>query len=487
MSSIVETLIEKKMKEKKSSNLWNRALQNLQIAWNKIASDNKLDNEIKLTPNLNQNDHKKIIKQMNACLEARGGEVSARKRAATLGFAYLSLNDEGKKKFLTILSLEYGTDSVLIKKAIKSLFVTEKNDSQNLFHAEQKLQESLKSPRVKLLQQFNALPDGIKFLVDMRSELLLWKKEKPELRGLENDLKLLLSGWFDVGFLELKQITWQAPASLLEKLFLYEAVHEIKDWGDLKNRLAADRRCFGFFHPKMPEEPLIFVWVALVNGISASVQSLLDENAPLGDAQIADTAVFYSISNAQSGLSGINFGNFLIKRVVDSLSKELPNIKAFATLSPIPGFSSWFEKKMTEGKRVFSNSEQSKVLMEFTKTDTVEGAIKSIIQNNHWYKDKHLVSLVREPLTKICAEYLLLEKRESGTAFDSVAHFHLNNGASMEQLNWMADTSLRGIDQSYGLMINYLYDLKLIDSNHEIYRLGETIAASQTVKNLVKH
>ena len=475
------------MSEQKSANLWNRALQNLQIAWNKIASDNKLDNEIKLTPNLNQNDHKKIIKQMNACLEARGGEVSARKRAATLGFAYLSLNDEGKKKFLTILSSEYGTNGDLIKKAIKSLFETEKNDNQNLFHAEQKLQESLKPPRVKLLQQFNALPNGIKFLVDMRSELLLWKEEKPELRGLENDLKSLLSGWFDVGFLELKQITWQAPAALLEKLFLYEAVHEIKDWGDLKNRLAADRRCFGFFHPKMPEEPLIFVWVALVNGISTNVQSLLDENAPLGDAQSADTAVFYSISNAQTGLSGINFGNFLIKRVVDSLSKELPNLKTFATLSPIPGFSRWIDKKITEGRRVLLNSEQSRVLMEFTKTDTVESAIRSIIQDNNWYNDKHLISLVREPLLKMCAEYLLLKKREKGTAFDSVAHFHLNNGASVEQLNWMADTSVRGIKQSYGLMINYLYDLKLIDINHETYRVGEAIAASQSVRNLIKN
>jgi malonyl-CoA decarboxylase len=236
----------------------------------------------------------------------------------------------------------------------------------------------------------------------------------------------------------------------------------------------------------MPDEPLIFVWVALVNGISASVQSLLDENAPLGDAQSADTAVFYSISNAQSGLLGINFGNFLVKRVVDSLSKELPNLKTFATLSPIPGFSSWFEKKMTEGTRLFLDSEQSRVLTEFMKTDTVERAIKNIIQENNWYNDQHLVSLLREPLTKICAEYLLLEKRESGTAFDSVAHFHLNNGASMEQLNWMADTSLRGIDQSYGLMINYLYDLKLIDANHEIYRVGEAIAASQTVRNLAK-
>ena len=192
-----------------------------------------------------------------------------------------------------------------------------------------------------LLRQFNALPEGVKFLVDRRAELLGIAGQDAALRGLADDLRDLLANWFDIGFLELRRITWESPAALLEKLIAYEAVHEIRGWTDLKNRLEADRRCFAFFHPRMPDEPLIFVEVALVSGIAGNIHALLDEEAPIGNPQTADAAIFYSISNCQKGLVGISFGDFLIKRVADALTAELPRLKTFATLSPLPGFRAW--------------------------------------------------------------------------------------------------------------------------------------------------
>src|SRR5690606_7075814 len=213
-------------------------------------------------------------------------------------------------------------------------------------------------PRMALLTQFNALQEGVKFLVDMRGELMTLVREDPDLRGLEADLKRLLASWFDVGFLDLRRITWHAPASLLEKLINYEAVHEIRSWADLKNRLDSDRRCYAFFHPRMPDEPLIFVEVALVTGMAADVHVLLDEQSPVEDPALADTAIFYSISNAQKGLAGISFGNFLIKRVVDDLSGEFKNLRTFATLSPIPGFCRWLHARIeAEGDDLLTEAE----------------------------------------------------------------------------------------------------------------------------------
>jgi len=320
----------------------------------------------------------------------------------------------------------------------------------------------------------------------MRAELIPWSREDSRLRGLESDLKSLLSAWFDVGFLELRQITWEAPASLLEKLFVYEAVHEIKGWDDLKNRLASDRRCFAFFHPRMPDEPLIFVWVALVKGIADNVQVLLDKDAPLGDPEASDCAIFYSISNAQSGLSAINFGNFLIKRVVDDLSRELPNLTTFATLSPVPGFRRWLDRAVTEGSLEILNPENTAAALSASPAKSPEAAVNEILSRHKWYENDELAEAIREPLQHLCAHYLINEKHKSGTALDSVAHFHLNNGAIVAQVDWLADTSKNGISQSGGLMINYLYKLKTIDSNHESYRAGEDVIASARVKSLLK-
>src|SRR4029077_1999364 len=270
-----------------------------------------------------------------------------RARAAQLGRTYLALNAAGRRRFLHLLAEEFDTDHAMVDDCCA--LVAAAADTAARTAAERALRVALTAPRVTLLRQFNALPDGVKFLVDRRAELIAVANGDPVLRGLADDLRELLANWFDIGFLQLQRITWDAPASLLEKLMAYEAVHEIRGWTDLKNRLEADRRCFAFFHPRMPDEPLIFVEVALVTGIAGNIHALLDEAAPVGNPQAADTAIFYSISNCQQGLVGISFGDFLIKRVVDALASELPRLKSFATLSPLPGFRAWLAAQAERG------------------------------------------------------------------------------------------------------------------------------------------
>jgi malonyl-CoA decarboxylase len=298
-------------------------------------------------------------------------------------------------------------------------------------------------------------------------------------------LKRLLANWFDIGFLELKRITWESPAALLEKLMVYEAVHEIRGWTDLKNRLDADRRCFAFFHPRMPDEPLIFVEVALVSGMTSDVHALLDEAAPIGDPHTADTAIFYSISNCQRGLAGISFGDFLIKRVADALAIELPRIKIFATLSPVPGFRPWLEQQ------VRSTSEDLLLPAERTAIEALgdaalEGNLLALLDLEGWHDDQRLAGALREPLIRLCARYLLRERSSSGRALDAVAHFHLSNGARVERLNWLADVSAKGLQQSAGIMVNYLYRLGDIEANHEAYRGEGRVAASSPLRNLAR-
>jgi len=289
-----------------------------------------------------------------------------------------------------------------------------------------------------------------------------------------------------VGFLELRQIDWRAPAALLEKLIAYEAVHEIQGWDDLKNRLAPDRRCFAFFHPRMPDEPLIFVWVALVKGMAVNIQELLDQSAPEFDADAADTAIFYSISNAQDGLSGINFGNFLIKRVLDSLSSELKGLKQFATLSPIPGFMPWLVQALDGPDYALVKDDEANHLMSLAGKDHVGAAIKALLADENWRHKPDVAAALQAPLLRAAAYFLIRVKRGSGTVQDSVAHFHLNNGARIGQLNWGADQSERGMQQSAGIMLNYLYEPEQIESNHESYRSGLEVIASGAIEQMIK-
>ena len=289
------------------------------------------------------------------------------------------------------------------------------------------LRRALEPPRLRLLTQFTTIPDGRKFLVDLRAFLLKVRRDDKLLAALEADLRGLLAAWFDIGFLELQRIDWNSPAALLEKLVGYEAVHEIRSWRDLKNRLDSDRRCYAFFHPRMPGEPLIFVEVALVKGLAGSVQGLLDEKAPLLDPREADTAIFYSISNCQQGLAGISFGNFLIKRVVEELSGEFRNLKTFATLSPIPGFRAWLDEKLAADQPALLSDEEA---AEPRIGDA--GAVgrarrwRRILAKRGWWREAGLRKTAEPVLLRLCARYLLVggERRQagarSGGAFPSV-------------------------------------------------------------------
>ena len=434
--------------------------------------------------NLPKGDLGKVRRKIDGCLEGKGGEVSARARAAELGEAYLVLNANGRRRFLTLLAEEYDTDPEEVEAAMAAL--REAVDPGTRQRLTMELRDLLEPPRAKILRQFNGLRGGVKFLVDLRAELMRWAQDSEALRELDKDVYRLLVSWFDIGFLDLQRITWKSSAELLEKFIRYEAVHEIRSWKDLKNRLEEDRRCYAFFHPSMPDEPLIFVEVALVNGISTDVIELLDEKAPMIDPEKADTAIFYSISNCQEGLAGVSFGNFLIKRVVADLASSLPGLKNFATLSPIPGFASWLQRQAEsaedkeEGKSA-QHQAATEVVGIIAEQDNIGDLLSSTAGKS---KKAELARRLQQQLLSLCATYLLKVKRGSQVA-DRVAHFHLTNGASIKQINWAANLSDNGVEQSLGMMVNYLYDLPSIEKQHEAYRSGE-ITASSAVRKLVK-
>ena len=476
------------MNEHAPKSFLDRALDNLRAAWQSIAGSGEDVDISGLRPDLPDDDAQRLKKQMLACLAGRGGEVSARTRAAALGHAYLALDAIGRDRFLRLLAGEFDVDRAQVDAAIEA--VKSARDDRTRRTAEAGLRRALEAPRVRLLTQFNALPDGVKFLVDMRAHLLKTAGKDQLLGALERDLKALLASWFDVGFLELRRITWESsPAALLEKLIAYEAVHAIASWDDLKNRLDADRRWFAYFHPRMPQEPLIFVEVALVNGMAGNIQELLDEDAPVVDPAKADTAIFYSISNAQKGLAGISFGNFLIKRVVDSLSHEFSGLKTFATLSPAPGFRAWLESAIAAGDAALLKPPEHKALKAAVgRAGGAKGALKDMLNQPDWHLDPIKAEALRQPLTRLCARYLAQEKASGRglRALDPVTHFHMSNGARLERINWLADVSEKGLEQAAGLMVNYLYKLDDIDANHEAYTGQGDVTASSAVKGLLK-
>jgi len=461
--------------------VFDRTLTNLRSAWREIAESARGVLTGTPRPDLPGEDASRLHQQMLRSLDGRAGGVTARARAADLGRTYLSLDAAGRERFLQLLAREFDVDHDEVRHRCQTLI--EAADPAGRNAEERALRAALEPPRITLLRQFNALPEGVKFLVDRRAELLDLGRNDPLLSGLEDDLKGLLANWFDIGFLELKRITWESAAALLEKLMVYEAVHEIRGWTDLKNRLDADRRCFAFFHPRMPDEPLIFVEVALVSGMAGDVHALLDEAAPIGDPQAADAAIFYSISNCQRGLGGISFGDFLIKRVVDALATELPRLKIFATLSPVPGFRAWLEQQSRSAPGDFILAAERSAI---EALGVEESDLLVLLNKEGWQDNPRVVAALREPLIRLCARYLLRERASSGRALDPVAHFHLSNGARIERLNWLGDTSPKGLQQSAGIMVNYLYRLGDIEANHEAYRGEGRVAASSTLRNLVR-
>ncbi|MGH7039703.1 MAG: malonyl-CoA decarboxylase [Stellaceae bacterium] len=452
-------------------------LRSLRWSWRDIALRGRVSSAAP-NPDLPRDDLERLRQQLRDCLETKGGAVAARARAADLGRTYLGLDAAGRERFLHLLAREFDVDRKEVDRCCAALI--EASGPAERTAAEAALRTALEPPRITLLRQFNALPEGVKFLVDRRAELLDLAARDPLLRALADDLRRLLANWFDIGFLELHRISWESPASLLEKLMLYEAVHEIRGWTDLKNRLEADRRCFAFFHPRMPDEPLIFVEVALVSGMADNIHALLDETAPIGDPRAADGAAFYSISNCQRGLVGISFGDFLIKRVVDALAQELPRLKIFATLSPAPGFRAWLERQ--RGEELLAPGERTAL-----QQVAGEGAeIAALLDRPDWHEEPPLAAALREPLLRLGARYLVHERSARGRALDPVAHFHLSNGARVERLNWLGDISPKGLQQSAGIMVNYLYRSGDIEANHEAYRGEGRVAASAAIRALTR-
>ena len=476
------------MANSSKTNLIDKTIANLWRAWDELSSSTAHYISGRPRPDLPQDDLIKVMAEVADCIKGKSDEASLRARAAAIGKTYLELNEDGRSKFLRALAADFDVDRQLVDEKIELVKNSFDNKALRL-RAEEELKIALQPTWRVLLGRFTTLPDGVKFLVDMRTEMLSLVKTYPEIKILSNDLRSMLSAWFDIGLLELVQINWGSPASLLEKLIAYESVHAIRSWSDLKNRLGPDRRCFGFFHPNMPHEPLIFVQVALVEGISNNIDDLLDESKSNNDSIKADTAVFYSISNAQRGLDGISFGNFLIKTVVEKLSVESPNLKTFATLSPMPGFADWLNEQIEFSQDDLLKHSEKKSLAEYTSHNTSADILKDLIPKlnlKEKEQEKQLFKELEAPLTRLAAEYICIARNKRGRAMDPVAHFHLSNGASVYRLNWAADTSSKGMAQSFGLMVNYEYKLKEIQINSSAYEAEQKVAASGLIKNILK-
>ena len=456
------------MSEAVSTGLLDRAIRRITEVWRDMAAS------------VTGEPDETLEAQMQACLAGRGGEISARNRAAKLAQTYLSQDEAGRAAFLRTLA---GFDSNPDAVAAAYTKVQAAADPAERATAKAALRLALEPPRLKLLTQFTSIPDGRKFLVDLRGSLLKLRGSDKLLTALDADFRGLLAAWFDIGFLELQRIDWNSPAALLEKLVDYEAVHAIRSWRDLKNRLDSDRRCYAFFHPRMPREPLIFVEVALVKGLAGSVQDLLNEKAPVQDPLEADAAIFYSISNCQSGLAGISFGNFLIKRVVEELSTEFRNLKTFATLSPMPGFRRWLDPLLAKDDPKLMSDDESASLASAFPAETGCGALSGILGKRHWWRDTALRKTAEPVLTRLAARYLIVEANGK-RAKDPVAHFHLSNGARVERLNMVGDTSDKGAKESATLMVNYLYDPGKIEDWHEDYAGEGKRNASTAVRKL---
>jgi malonyl-CoA decarboxylase len=395
---------------------------------------------------------RRILEELQATIDPRVSEIEGGRRAMAMAAWYAATTLAQRHDCWLLISEQFMADPSKARAAQEKYALAVGTPDEAV--AQVRLRQSTVSPRRKLLQRFSAFPAGIRFLVDMRADMLPALKIDKRLQALDVEMEYMFSTWFDVGFLELKRISWDSPASMLEKLIQYEAVHDIKSWADLKNRLDSDRRCYGFFHPRLPDEPLIFVEVAFLDAISDCITPLLDESAAAIDLRKATTAIFYSISNTQSGLKGVSFGDSLIKRVVETLKEDFPRLKTFATLSPIPGYRAWLQRT------------SSALAAQAGEVDVLA------------LKEK---APLRKALQQSAAQYLGQQWHE-GKPLDAVARFHLGNGARIERINWAGDPSGKGIKQSYGLMVNYLYDLRKLDKHREMLANGKIPMAGDVEK-----
>jgi len=402
--------------------------------------------------------------QLASSLLSQRGEASGAAIARELHGVLCVFAAEDRLNFQRFLATDFAPDATTLRAAAEAYLLHPSAE------AAASLAQAADPPRQELLRRMNMAPGGTGALVAMRKEIAARLRDEPALRLLDSDLKHLFSSWFNRGFLELRRIDWQSPAAVLEKLIAYEAVHEINGWDDLRRRLAPDRRCFAFFHPALPDDPLIFVEVALVQGLAGAVQPLLvqdgDDDAARERVSRADTAIFYSISNCQDGLRGISFGNFLIKQVVEELKSELPHLTRFSTLSPVPGFRRWLAKSAAATK------------------DTAIAALARTETGAGWIHTAKTDAALKRMILRVCATYLTRHASAEDRA-DPVARFHLGNGARLERINWLGNTAPRGIQESFGIMVNYLYDVATIESNHEAFVNDGTVMRSAEVDALL--
>jgi malonyl-CoA decarboxylase len=405
--------------------------------------------------------------ELGETLLSRRGEATGVAMAQTMLEAYATATPADRLSFLEAMSTQFGPDRAAVTAAIDSAQQGQLDEDTVA-----RLHTAAEPRRQELIRRLNLAPGGTAALVRMREELISSLREHPHLKHVDSDFVHLFSSWFNRGFLVLRRIDWTSPANILEKIIRYEAVHAIQNWDDLRNRLApADRRCYGFFHPQLADEPLIFVEVALTREIPAAIAPLLDLNRDVLPAGDATTAVFYSISNTQRGLAGISFGNFLIKQVVEDLKRELPNLTTFVTLSPVPGFRRWLDAERANDTSRFLDAAQREAL--------------AGLDIPNWQNGAAAGAKVEPPLMAAAASYFLSARTQRGGVIDPVARFHLGNGARLERLNFLGDPGENGIKQSWGLMVNYLYALNQIETNHEAYAERSEVAASNQVRKLL--
>ena len=396
------------------------------------------------------------------------GEASGMALAAEILDRWGALDSEGAQTFFHMLHEKFGPDTARLDQAIEH-YRTDKSSAAVIA-----LHQAAEPRRQELLRRLNHAPNGTARLVRMRQQLLASKDRSEAYHALDADFTHLFGSWFNRGFLTLRPIDWSTPASILEKIIRYEAVHEIAGWEELRRRLApADRRCFAFFHPRLADEPLVFVEVALTRSVPSAIADVLDEGREQINADEATTAVFYSISNCQDGLRGISFGNFLIKQVVEDLRRDLPGLKNFVTLSPVPGFAPWLAK--------LRNSAGDRLLPKAT-LETL-----SLLDDTNWPDKEKSAAELERVLLPLAACYFLSERTPEGRPVDPVARFHLGNGARLERMNFLGDRSPKALQQAHGLMVNYLYKLDDIVANHEALAQRGEVIASPGVKSLLQN
>ena len=407
-----------------------------------------------------------LIKLAEALLSERG-EASGVALAGELLSAYASRTTEERIEFLLKLASRFGADRARLERAIDR-YRSDPSAANGV-----SLHIAAEARRQELFRRLNLAPGGTERLVRMREDVLAAAVVHPELDTVDADFQHLFASWFNRGFLSLKHIDWNTEAAVLERIIRYEAVHEITSWDDLRRRIDPDdRRCFAFFHPQLPGEPLIFVEVALARDVPDAIAPLLAaERRPIA-ARRATTAVFYSISNCQDGLRGVPLGNFLIKQVVDVLKRELPNLRNFVTLSPVPGFMGWLRRERNARTSSWLTDEERRLLV--------------AIDDPAWPQVAAQARNLRPVLNAALAEYLLRARDGKGRPIDPVARFHLNNGARLERVNWLGDVSDKGLQQGAGFMVNYLYDVAQIERNHEAFAREGRVVATRAVERALR-